>query len=329
MGKVIAFRRPEPQAASHPQMIWIAGGRFRMGSDQHYAEEAPARDVLVDGFWMDIHPVTNRQFGRFVRESGWVTVAETAPDPQLYPGALPEMLTPASLVFTPTDGPVPLHDPNRWWRYLPGADWRHPAGPDSNLAGLWDHPVVHVAWRDVEAYARWAGKSLPTEAEWEFAARGGLEGVEYAWGETFRPDGAAMANTWEGEFPHLSTKPGGAFRTSAVGSYPPNGYGLCDMIGNVWEWTRDWWATAPAEARTAARSPCCAPRNPRGGRRDESYDPRLPEIRIPRKVLKGGSHLCAASYCRRYRPAARHAHPVDTSTSHVGFRCVRRPAQPA
>jgi len=321
MGQVIPFRRPAA-AIPPPEMAWIPGGRFLMGSDRHYAEEAPTREVIVDGFFVDIYPVTNRQFDRFARETGWVTLAEKAPDPALYPGALPEMLTPASLVFMPTDGPVSLHDPGQWWRYIPGANWREPLGPGSGLRGLMDHPVTHVAWPDVEAYARWAGKSLPTEAEWEFAARGGLEGAEFAWGDEFRPGEQAMGNTWEGRFPYESTKPGGEFRTTPVGLYPPNGYGLNDMIGNVWEWTRDWWSTA---SKDTPASSCCAPSNPVGGRLEDSFDPCQPEIRIPRKVLKGGSHLCAPSYCRRYRPAARHAQPIDTSTSHVGFRLVVRP----
>jgi sulfatase modifying factor 1 len=314
-----------PAAATKPLnrsgMAWIPGGRFRMGSDGHYPEEAPARHVAVDGFWIDLAPVTNRDFARFVRETGWVTLAEKAPDPADYPGALPEMLAPASLVFFPTAGPVPLNDIRAWWRYTPGADWRHPRGKDSDLTGLWSHPVVHVAWPDVEAYAHWAGKDLPTEAEWEFAARGGLDDAEYAWGDEMQPGGRIMANTWQGRFPHESLKPGGAFRTSRVGAFAANGYGLRDMIGNVWEWTHDWWSTSAV----ATSSPCCAPRNPVGGREDDSIDPRIPDIPIPRKVLKGGSHLCAPSYCRRYRPAARHAQPIDTSTSHVGFRCVVRP----
>jgi formylglycine-generating enzyme required for sulfatase activity len=308
--------------AERPGMAWIAGGRFRMGSDVHYAEEAPARHVAVDGFWIDAAPVTNRDFARFVEATGWVTLAETAPDAADYPGALPEMLVPASLLFVPTGGPVPLNDITAWWRYAAGADWRHPHGPDSSLDGLLDHPVVHVAWADVEAYARWADGDLPTEAEWEFAARGGLDGAEYAWGAELFPGGRPMANTWQGAFPHQTLKPGGAFRTSPVGAYPANGYGLSDMIGNTWEWTRDWWSTTA----TAVASPCCAPHNPVGGTLEDSLDPRQPQIPIPRKVLKGGSHLCAPSYCRRYRPAARHAHPVDTSTSHVGFRLVVRPA---
>jgi len=282
------------------------------------------RWVEVDGFWIDANPVSNRDFARFVRETGWVTVAEQAPDPTLYPGALPEYLAPASLVFTPTPGPVPLDNMRAWWTYTLGADWRHPTGPDSSLTGLLDHPVVQVAWADVEAYARWAGKDLPTEAEWEFAARGGLDGAEYAWGDELQPKGQLMANTWQGRFPFETLKRGHNFRTSRPGAFPPNAYGLYDMIGNVWEWTQDWWSAGAAKTT----SPCCAPRNPRGGDPEDSCDQRE-SVAIPRKVLKGGSHLCAPSYCRRYRPAARHAQPVDTSTSHVGFRCVvRSPAEP-
>ena len=313
-------RRP----ARKPQdgMARILGGRFRMGSDRHYAEEAPARWVEVDDFWIDVRPVTVRDFACFVRETGWVTVAEQPPDPADYPGALPELLAPGSLVFVPTAGPVPLHDIRAWWTYALGADWRHPRGPDSGLNGLLDHPVVHVAWADVEAYARWAGKAPPTEAEWEYAARGGLDGAEFAWGDELAPRGQPMANTWQGEFPYQTLKRGGNFRTSRIGSFPPNGYGLFDMIGNVWEWTQDWWSTT---APGAAASPCCAPRNPRGGTLEGSLERDCPAGGdIPRKVLKGGSHLCAPSYCRRYRPAARHAQPIDTSTSHIGFRCVVR-----
>ena len=314
-----ALRRVKPKPL-HPGMAWIDGGKFRMGSDHHYAEEAPARWVEVDGFWIDEAPVTNRDFARFVRETGWVTVAERTPDAADYPGALPQLLAPASLVFFPTDGPVPLTDVRAWWRYTLGAHWREPLGPGSSLAGLLDHPVVHVAWKDVEAYARWAGKDLPTEAEWEFAARGGLDGAEFAWGEELHPHGRIMANTWQGRFPYETTKRGGNMRTTRVGAFPANGHGLHDMIGNVWEWTCDWWSATAARAS----SPCCAPRNPRGASEEDSLDPACPAAHIPRKVLKGGSHLCAPSYCRRYRPAARHAHPVDTSTSHIGFRCVVR-----
>jgi len=312
---------PAPWKPSHgarPTLTWIPGGRFRMGSDHHYPEEAPERDVAVDGFWINTYPVTNREFGRFVRETGWVTVCEIAPDAADYPGALPELLTPASLVFEPTSGPVPLDDIRQWWRYTPGADWRHPYGPDSDLAGLLDHPVVHVAWADVEAYARWAEADLPTEAEWEFAARGGLEGAEFAWGDEFRPHGRVMANTWDGRFPFESAKPPSRRRTSRVGTYPANGYGLYDMIGNTWEWTQDWWSLTAGKASPK----CCVAHNPRGGERDES--PSCDPKPVPQKVLKGGSHLCAPSYCRRYRPAARHAQPIDTSSSHIGFRCVVR-----
>jgi formylglycine-generating enzyme required for sulfatase activity len=302
-------------------MVRIPGGMFRMGSDRHYPEEAPSHRVTVDPFWIDRTPVTNREFRRFVNATGYVTFAELRPDPKHYPGALPHMLKPGSLVFTPPRHAVDTRDWSQWWRFRFGANWRRPCGPRSSISGLDDHPVVHVAFRDAEAYARWAGKALPTEAEWEFAARGGLDGAEFAWGDELAPGGHAMANTWQGIFPHQNLKTRGHDRTSPVTVFPPNRYGVHDMIGNVWEWTTDWWSS-----RHAADAPkaCCVPQNPRGGREEESYDPGQPQIRIPRKVLKGGSHLCAPNYCRRYRPAARHAEPVDTSTSHVGFRCVVR-----
>ena len=300
-------------------MCWIPGGAFRMGSDRHYVEEAPTHRVIVGGFWMDTAPVTNAQFAAFVQATGHVTMAERKPDPRDYPGALPHMLRAGSLVFSPTPRPVSLKDWSQWWSFKFGADWRHPLGPDSSLRGLEDHPVVHVAYPDALAYARWAGKSLPTEAQWEYAARGGLEGAEFVWGDELTPGGRHMANIWQGAFPFQNTVEDGYARTSPVGAYPPNGYGLLDMIGNVWEWTCDWYEPRhPDEALKA----CCIPRNPRGGREERSYDPLQPNVRIPRKVLKGGSHLCAPSYCRRYRPAARHPEPIDTSTSHVGFRCV-------
>ena len=302
-------------------MCWIPGGTFRMGSDRHYPEEAPAGRVTVDGFWIDRNPVTNRGFKDFVRATGYRTVAESPPDPEDYPGARPDMLYAGSLTFSPPREPGDTRDWTRWWIFLRGANWRHPYGPGSSLKGLDDHPVVHVALRDVEAYAAWAGKGLPTEAEWEFAARGGLDGAEYAWGDAFSPAGRLMANTWQGDFPHLNTAPKADKRTTPVGAFPPNGYGLFDMIGNVWEWTSDWYRpTHPADASKA----CCVPRNPQGGSEEDCFDPRNPQARIPCKVVKGGSHLCAPNYCRRYRPAARHAQPVDTSMSHVGFRCVLR-----
>ena len=207
------------------------------------------------------------------------------------------------------------------WQFLKAADWRHPYGPGSNIHGLDDHPVVHIAYADALAYARWAGKDLPTEAEWEFAARGGLDGAEFAWGDELVPDGKHMANTWQGAFPNENLLEDGYARTSPVGVFPPNGYGLYDMIGNTWEWTADWFT---AQHQPDPGKPCCIPRNPRGGAIDNSLDPAQPQIRIPRKVIKGGSHLCAPNYCQRYRPAARHAEAVDTSTSHLGFRCVLR-----
>ncbi|MGV2980432.1 formylglycine-generating enzyme family protein [Camelimonas sp. ID_303_24] len=304
-------------------MIHIPGGTFRMGSDHHYPEEAPGHRAMVDPFWIDATPVTNRQFRAFVEATGHVTVAEVAPNPEDYPGALPHMLRAGSLIFNPPGGPVDLGDWSQWWKFQFGATWRKPYGAGSSIRGLDDHPVVHVAYADALAYAAWAGKDLPTEAEWEFAAWGGREGSEFAWGDELTPEGRHMANTWQGAFPHENTKEDGFARTSPVGAFPANGYGLYDMIGNVWEWTADFWSTGHAGDAPKA---CCVPQNPRGGPESDSYDPRQPAIRIPRRVLKGGSHLCAPNYCRRYRPAARHAEPVDTSTSHVGFRCVIRVA---
>jgi sulfatase modifying factor 1 len=304
-------------------MIWIQGGTFRMGSDKHYAEEAPVHRVTVDAFWIDRAPVTNREFRKFANATGYVTFAEIAPDPQDYPGALPNMLKAGSLVFSPPRHPVDMSNWSEWWTFKAGTNWKRPYGPRSSISGLNDHPVVHIAYKDALAYAKWAGKDLPTEAEWEFAARGGLDGAEFAWGEEFAPGGRQMANTWQGAFPHENLKLDGYDRTSPVTAFPPNRYGVYDMIGNVWEWTSDWYS--PKHEADAPKA-CCIPENPRGGREDSSYDPCLPNIGIPRKVLKGGSHLCAPNYCRRYRPAARHPEPVDTSTSHVGFRCVVRHA---
>ncbi|WP_433994413.1 formylglycine-generating enzyme family protein [Bradyrhizobium canariense] len=304
-------------------MVFIPGGIFRMGSDKHYPEEAPVHRVRVAGFWIDPTPVTNRQFRHFVEATGHITFAEIAPDPKDYPGALPHMLKAGSLVFSPPDHPVDLRNFANWWSFTFGANWRRPYGKGSSIRGLDDHPVVHIAYSDAMAYAAWAGKELPTEAEWEFAARGGLDGAEYAWGDEFKPGGKHMANTWHGEFPHRKINTDGFERTSPVGAFPPNGHGLHDMIGNVWEWTTDWYS--PRHEADAPKA-CCIPENPRGAREDASYDPRLSNIRIPRKVIKGGSHLCAPNYCRRYRPAARHAEPIDTSTSHVGFRCIVRQA---
>jgi formylglycine-generating enzyme required for sulfatase activity len=309
----------------HPDMIWIPGGAFQMGSEHHYPEERPVHQVSVDGFWIDRYPVTNERFRRFVEATGYVTSAEIPPNPADYPGALPHMLYPGSLVFVKAPGPVDLTNFANWWTLMRGADWRHPTGPKSSIGGRKRHPVVHVTFADAEAFARWDGKELPTEAEWEFAARGGLEGVEFAWGDELTPRGRHMANTWQGDFPWQNLLTDRYESTSPVDAFPPNGYDVFDMIGNAWEWTTDWYRPLHDAEQP---STCCIPHNPRGGIETESYDPCQPNIHIPRKVLKGGSHLCAPNYCRRYRPAARFPHPVDTSTCHVSFRCVMR-ATPA
>lgn len=305
-------------------MVAIPAGTFTMGSDRFYPEEAPLRRVAVDAFRMDRTPVTNRQFSTFVEETGYTTVAEIAPDSKDYPGMLPGMNRAGSLVFGKTATPVDTSDPSNWWNFTFGAYWRCPLGPDSDIESmdLWDHPVVQVAYADAEAYARWAGKDLPTEAEFEYAARGGLEGKDYAWGDELAPGGAMLANYWQGLFPFANQMLDGWERTSPVGTYPANGYGIVDMIGNTWEWTRDWWSDRPEVARKS--SGCCALSNPRGAKLKDSFDPAQPGVRIGRKVIKGGSHLCAANYCQRYRPAARHPEMIDTSTTHIGFRCVVR-----
>jgi formylglycine-generating enzyme len=287
-------------------MAWIPGGEFLMGSEEFYPEERPVRRVAVEGFWLDERPVTAAEFRRFVRETGYVTVAERPLDAGDYPDADPELLVPGSLVFRRTTGPVPLDDFRNWWEYVPGAYWKRPGGPGTTINGRDRHPVVHVAFEDAEAYAAWAGKELPTEAEWEFAARGGLEGAAFAWGDEQFPGGKPAANTWQGRFPWENLKLDGHEGTSPVGSFPPNGYGLYDMTGNVWEWTTDFLAPSHEEAHA-----CCAPAL-------------LPGEQFPRRVIKGGSHLCAPNYCLRYRPAARQGEAVDTSTGHIGFRCLVR-----
>ena len=310
-------------ANSKAGMQRIAGGRFLMGSARFYPEEGPVRPVHVDPFWIDETPVTNRQFAAFIAATGYTTLAQLPPDPAIYPDLPPEERIPASLVFERTPAPVSLWDHTRWWALVPGADWRHPTGPNGAIDGLDDHPVVHIADADADAFARWAGKTLPTEAEWEFAARGGLEQAEYAWGDMLEPDGKVLANYWRGLFPYANQRGDGGYRTTPVGNYPPNSYGLYDMIGNVWEWTRDWYSSPRTQIAKGDRH-CCVVRNPRGGSLQASLDDTTPKVRIPRKVVKGGSHLCAANYCQRYRPAARHAQAVDSSTSHIGFRCVMR-----
>jgi len=298
------------------EMIHIAGGTFAMGETRFYPEEGPVRDVTVDDFFMDAVPVTNRQFSRFVDDTGYMTTAEVPPDPAAYPGADPAMLVAGSLVFKAPRNAGEMRFWGDWWHYVPGACWHRPDGAAALTDAQLDHPVVHVSFSDASAFADWAGKRLPTEAEWEFAARGGLPGAAYSWGEEFEPDGQVMANTWNGNFP-MADIDGKQVGTSPVKSYPPNGYGLFDMIGNVWEWTADYWA----ERHPSAPS-CCKPSAPQRSAAEASFDPMQPNIKIARKVLKGGSHLCAPSYCRRYRPAARQPEMVDSATSHLGFRCV-------
>ena len=295
-------------------MIWIPGGEFLMGSNAHYPEERPAHQVALEGFWIDPHSVTSSEFRMFVEETGYVTVAERAPDPANFPIALREKLVAGSAVFHQPEHPVELSNPLNWWTYVPGANWRHPYGPDSMTESNKDHPVVHMSFSDAMAYAQWAGKQLPTESQWEFAARGGLDGAEYCWGAEFEPEGKALANVWFGEFPWQNLKDH-ATSTTPVGLYAPNGYGLYDMAGNSWDWTMDWYQPAHAEQD----HPCCVPRNPIGPRTAQ-HDPAAPTT--PMRVLKGGSYLCADNYCTRYRPAARIGQAVDSSTCHAGFRCI-------
>ena len=316
-------------------IVGIPGGVYLLGSEDHYPEEGPVHRVRVDALAIDRHPVTNAQFAAFVEATGYVTVAERPLDPADYPGAPAENLVAGSLVFTPTPGPVDLRHLSQWWTWTPGACWKHPEGPATSLAERAEHPVVHVAHEDAAAYAAWAGMTLPTEAEWEVAARGGLVGMPYTWGDA--PDSAAqpLANYWRGDFPWRAEPGWGT--TRAVGSFAPNGYGLLDMAGNVWEWTEDWYAPRRVGATSSAGdtakaddasddgddSPaCCVPTNPRGGDAEGSLDPSQPQFAVPRRVIKGGSFLCADSYCARYRPAARRPQAIDTGMSHIGFRCV-------
>jgi formylglycine-generating enzyme len=292
----------------------VPGGVELIGSDRHYPEERPCVEVVVDDVWWDRTPVTNEAFARFVADTGHVTVAEVAPRAEDFPDVDPELLVPGSQVFTSTPGPVDLRDWTQWWGWWPDVSWRTPQGPGTSWEETPDHPVVHVGWADAAAYARWAGMELPSEEEWEHAARGGLVGQSYAWGSELRPDGRVLANTWQGSFPWHSDPVDGFHRTSPVGSYPANPYGLVDMVGNVWEWTRTRWTPSHAQAGgdVESGSPCC------GG----SLGASLGET--DRMVTKGGSHLCSPDYCQRYRPAARQGHGVNDTTSHVGFRCVRR-----
>ena len=286
-------------------MVFIPGGSFLMGSNAFYREERPVRSETVDGFWIDRFPVTNAEFSRFVAETGYVTFSERVPTREMYPDAAPEFLVPGSLVFVKPPRPVSLRDHRAWWAYVPGANWRHPSGPNSSILRKDNHPVVHVAYEDAQAYAAWAGKELPEEAQWEFAARGGLEGAAYPWGDAANPEGRYMANTWQGRFPFENLAEDGFEGTSPVDAFPPNGFGLHDMAGNVWEWTASLYSP-----QGGADKSCC--------QRDD-VDPKSQLY-----VVKGGSHLCAPNYCLRFRPAARQGETPDSSTCHIGFRCVMR-----
>ena len=318
---------PAPPAG----MVRIPGGTFQMGTDDElgWADEKPAHRVRVDSFWIDETTVTNAQFRRFVEATGYVTTAEKPPDAnellrQLPPGTPVDKgsLVPGSLVFVPTSVPVNVKGPEayrQWWKWQPGANWRHPEGPDSNLDGKDEHPVVHVSWDDAVAYAKWAGKRLPTEAEWEFAARGGLDGKRYAWGDEPFNEKKPQVKIWQGEFPWKNTASDGHPRTAPVKSYPPNGYGLYDMSGNVWEWCADWY-DHDLYRRRAGQGVIDNPQGPA-----RSYSPAHPYQ--PERAQRGGSFLCSDSYCARYRPSARQGCPPDTGMSHVGFRCVQSPPQ--
>lgn len=318
---------PRADASWTNDMVWIPGGTFWMGEEHGQSDERPVHRVTVDGFWLDRTEVTNEQFERFVRATGYVTVAERKPDPRDFPGVPEENLVPGSIVFSPPSlqeinraraeaglppaSEYPMDNHFIWWRYVPGANWRHPEGPQSDLRGREKHPVVHVAWEDAVAYCRWAGKRLPTEAEWEYAARGRLDRKRYVWGDELTPSGRWLANVWQGRFPLENTAEDGFRATAPVGSYPPNGFGLHDMAGNVWEWCADWYLPD-----YYAHSPATNPRGP-----DTSFDPNEPGVM--KRVQRGGSFLCAEVYSTGYRPAYRMKNTPDTGMQHVGFRCAK------
>jgi len=307
-----------PSSVAAPQgMVWVPGGEFDQGSDEEMFQDArPIHRVRVDGFWMDATEVTNGEFKRFADETKYVTVAERVPRAEDYPGALPDMLVPGSVVFSPPKKAVPLNDHFQWWNYVKGASWRHPEGPGSTIGRRMDHPVVHIAFEDAQAYATWAGKRLPTEAEWEFAARGGLAAKKYPWGDDFRPGGKYMANTFQGHFPEKNTAEDGYVATNPVKAFPANAFGLYGMAGNVWEWVSDWYrpdyyARLASQGGTA-RSPPGPP---------DSFDPSEPGVQ--KRVQKGGSFLCTDQYCSRYMPGGRGKGAPDTGTNHLGFRLVK------
>jgi sulfatase modifying factor 1 len=315
----------QPQPGNAPAgMVWISGGGFSMGAQEMPGmnevgmnatrDSSPIHRTYVDGFYIDKTDVTNAEFARFVKATSYVTVAERKPNAKDYPGAPPENLVAGSVVFAPPDHPVPLDNHFQWWTYVPGANWRHPDGPQSSIVGKDNYPVVHIAYEDAEAYAKWAGKRIPTESEWEFAARGGLSGKPYVWGDEFRPNGKWMANTFEGHFPDSNSGDDGYTATSPVEKFPPNGYGLYDMAGNVWQWTSDWYRPDYYK-QLATQGTAYNPLGP-----DSAYDPAEPGH--SKKVQRGGSFLCTDQYCSRYMVGTRGKGDVDTGTNHLGFRCV-------
>ncbi|HEY0863096.1 MAG TPA: formylglycine-generating enzyme family protein [Lacunisphaera sp.] len=320
---------PSPAPAG---MVWIPGGEFSMGSkdprgdicggNEPMDDARPVHRVRVDGFWMDRTEVTNAEFARFVAATNYVTVAERPLRPEDYPGVPRDKLVPGSVVFSPPGQAVPLDNALRWWAYVPGASWRHPEGPGSSLDGRDNFPVVHIAYEDAEAYARWAGKDLPTEAQWEFAARGGLSGQAYAWGNELNPGGKWMANIFEGHFPHENTQADGHAAAAPVASFPANGYGLHDVAGNVWEWCSDWYRP-DAYARDVAAAQAGVVVNPTGPAQNESFDPVEPGM--AKRVQRGGSFLCTDQYCTRYMVGTRGKGAPDTGSNHAGFRCIKKP----
>ncbi len=315
--EAVRVNSAEPPGPAPDGMVWVPGGTFWMGCENCGMPDAlPVHLVRVDGFWMDRAPVTNAEFERFVRATKYATVAERALNPRDYPGAPPDLLKPGSAVFSPTSKAVTLDNPLQWWRYTPGANWRHPEGPASGIGSRADHPVVHVAYEDVEAYAAWAKKRVPTEAEFEFAARGGLDRQPYSWGHEMRPGGRAAANTWQGTFPAADQGDDGYRGTSPVSAFPANGFGLRDMGGNVWQWTADWYRPETYATRAAAGGVAVNPAGP-----DRSYDPQEPGAK--KRVLRGGSYLCTDQYCARYLVGSRGKGEVTSGTSNLGFRLVR------